>query len=186
MIVLFSVSFLDTVLVTLWRSLRENFANWLGSRLPPGMFIWNKWYAKTRGGYRYHWTSAEICVSLPFLTFRVISCWMKLRQPYLFNTTSKIFYDVGLGEEREGICINIAAHEESSFVSDRFPFVDMLLIILNYLYRGSQREYSSKTLKHSIAKRILVLISRYRHIFIPWKFFICSDFLAESLVIRKL
>ena len=30
------------------------------------------------------------------------------------------------------------------------------------------------------------LNGRYRHIFIPQKFFICSDFLAESLVIRKL
>ena len=50
MIVLFSVRFLDTVLVTLSRSLRENFENWLGSRLPSGIFIWNKWYAKTRGG----------------------------------------------------------------------------------------------------------------------------------------
>ena len=27
--------------------------------------------------------------------------------------------------------------------------------------------------------------SRYRYIFILYKFFICSDFLAESLVIRK-
>ena len=26
----------------------------------------------------------------------------------------------------------------------------------------------------------------FEHIFIPYKFFICSDFLAESLVIRKL
>ena len=30
------------------------------------------------------------------------------------------------------------------------------------------------------------LNDRYRHTFIPLKFFICSDFLAESLVIRKL
>ena len=30
------------------------------------------------------------------------------------------------------------------------------------------------------------LNGRYRYIFIPYKFFICSDFLAESLVIRKL
>ena len=30
------------------------------------------------------------------------------------------------------------------------------------------------------------LNGRYRHIFIHKKFFICSDFLAESLVIRKL
>ena len=30
------------------------------------------------------------------------------------------------------------------------------------------------------------LNSGYGHIFIPYKFFICSDFLAESLVIRKL
>ena len=45
--------------------------------------------------------------------------------------------------------------------------------------RGTQREYSSKPLKHSIVQR------RHRHICIPPKFFICSDFLAESLVIRK-
>ena len=30
------------------------------------------------------------------------------------------------------------------------------------------------------------LNGKYRHIFIPPKFFICSDFLAQSLVIRKL
>ena len=30
------------------------------------------------------------------------------------------------------------------------------------------------------------LNGRYKHIFIPQKFFMCSDFLAESLVIRKL
>ena len=30
------------------------------------------------------------------------------------------------------------------------------------------------------------LNGRYKHIFIPKKFFMCSDFLAESLVIRKL
>ena len=33
--------------------------------------------------------------------------------------------------------------------------------------RGTQREYSSKPLKHSIVERILVLKGRYRHIFIP-------------------
>ena len=30
------------------------------------------------------------------------------------------------------------------------------------------------------------LNGRYRHAFISYKFFICSDFLAESLVIQKL
>ena len=45
--------------------------------------------------------------------------------------------------------------------------------------RGTQREYTSKPLKHYFN-------GRYRHIFIPSKFFVCSDFLAESLVIRKL
>ena len=30
------------------------------------------------------------------------------------------------------------------------------------------------------------LNGRYKHIFIPQKFFVCSDFLGESLVIRKL
>ena len=46
------------------------------------------------------------------------------------------------------------------------------------VFRGTHREYSSKPLKHSIVERILVFFSRYRHIFIPKKFFICSDFLA--------
>ena len=32
----------------------------------------------------------------------------------------------------------------------------------------------------------LYLNGRYRHIFIPYKFFTCSDFLAEILVIQKL
>ena len=34
-----------------------------------------------------------------------------------------------------------------------------------------QREYSSKPLKHSIVKRILIFKGRYRHIFIPQKIF---------------
>ena len=45
-------------------------------------------------------------------------------------------------------------------------------------FRGTHREYSSKPLKHIIVERILVFFSRYRHIFIPPNFFICSDFLA--------
>ena len=46
------------------------------------------------------------------------------------------------------------------------------------VFRGTQREYSSKPLKHSIVKRILVLNGKYKHIFIPYNFFIRSDFLA--------
>ena len=61
----------------------------------------------------------------------------------------------------------------------------MLNVCLTVI-RGTQREYTSKPLKHSIVKRVLVFINGgYGHIFIPYKFFICSDFLAESLVIRK-
>ena len=53
-----------------------------------------------------------------------------------------------------------------------------------FYVRGTQRKDSSKPLKHSIVKRILVRqIWAY---FIPKKFFICSDYLAESLVIRRL
>ena len=35
------------------------------------------------------------------------------------------------------------------------------------LIRGTQREYSSNPLKHSIVKRFLVFNGRYGHIFIP-------------------
>ena len=48
------------------------------------------------------------------------------------------------------------------------------------------REYSSKPLKHIIVKRVLVFKRWIWAYFIPYKFFICSDFLAENLVIRKL
>ena len=34
-------------------------------------------------------------------------------------------------------------------------------------FRGTQLEYSSKPLRHSIVKRILVFKRSYRHIFIP-------------------
>ena len=56
----------------------------------------------------------------------------------------------------------------------------------NESFRGTQREYSSKPLKHGIVKRVLYLNGGYGHIFIPYKLFICSDFLAEILVILKL
>ena len=52
--------------------------------------------------------------------------------------------------------------------------------------RGTQREHSSKPLKHSIVKRVLVLKRWIWAYFFPYKFFICSDFLAENLVIRTL
>ena len=52
--------------------------------------------------------------------------------------------------------------------------------------RGTQRGYSSKPLKHSIVKRVLVFKQWIWAYFYPYKFFICSDFVAESLVIRKL
>ena len=49
--------------------------------------------------------------------------------------------------------------------------------------RGTQRECSSKPLKHRIVKRILVF---KRQIQAYFYIFICSDFSAESLVIQKL
>ena len=52
--------------------------------------------------------------------------------------------------------------------------------------RGTQREYSSNHLNIALLNVFQYLNGRHRHIFIPQKFFICSDFLAESLVIRKL
>ena len=55
--------------------------------------------------------------------------------------------------------------------------------------QGRPREYSSKPLKHIIVERTnfsIILKGRYSHIFFSQKFFICSDFLAESLVTRKL
>ena len=56
----------------------------------------------------------------------------------------------------------------------------------SYIFRGTQREYSSKPLKQSIFKRVLVFKRWIWAYFISYKFFICSDFLAESLVIQKL
>ena len=52
--------------------------------------------------------------------------------------------------------------------------------------RGTQREYSSKPLKHSIVKRILVFKRQIQTYFYPLKIFYLLDFLVESLVIRKL
>ena len=54
------------------------------------------------------------------------------------------------------------------------------------LGRGTQREYTSKPFKHSIVERILVFKWQIQAYFYPLKIFICSDFLAKSLVIRKL
>ena len=53
---------------------------------------------------------------LYFLTFRVISYWMKLRQPYIFNPTG-VKYFITLDKERKEkdyVYINIAAAEELS------------------------------------------------------------------------
>ena len=49
-----------------------------------------------------------------------------------------------------------------------------------------ERENSSKPLEHSIVKCILVFKLYIQAYFCPLKILICSDFLAESLVIRKL
>ena len=107
--ILFSVKFLNTVLGTLSRSLIESVGDWLSSRLPPGMkqmvcgnsgdsHISEPSLALFRTGIKQHTkveycsarrgmhlslnSSRDMCNPPPphFLTFRVISCWMKLRQ----------------------------------------------------------------------------------------------------------
>ena len=51
--------------------------------------------------------------------------------------------------------------------------------------RGTQREYSSKPLKHSIVKRVLVFKQWIWAYFIPYKFFICSDFRSKISARKK-
>ena len=52
-------------------------------------------------------------------------------------------------------------------VKEPTTLTEVRIEVLRANVRGTQREYSSKQLKHSIVKRILVFKSRYRHIFIP-------------------
>ena len=55
------------------------------------------------------------------------------------------------------------------------------------IYSGAPNEnIVKKHLNIALLNVFQYLNGRYRHIFIPWKFFVCLDFLAESLVIRKL
>lgn len=59
---------------------------------------------------------------------------MKLRCPYLFNM-ARVKYFIKLDKERKKmdyVYIKIAASDSLYFVSDRFSFVKMLLIILNH------------------------------------------------------
>ena len=59
------------------------------------------------------------------------------------------------------------------FISSQNPVTSarelyrLLPAIMLSLFRGTQREYSSKPLKHSIVKVFKYLKGRYRHIFIP-------------------
>ena len=48
--------------------------------------------------------------------------------------------------------------------------------------RGTQEKIVKNHLNIALLNAFWYLNGRYRHIFIPQKFFICSDFLAESLV----
>ena len=52
--------------------------------------------------------------------------------------------------------------------------------------RGTQRQYSSKPLQHSIVKRILGFKRQIQAYFYPLRIFHLFGFLAESLLIRKL
>ena len=54
-------------------------------------------------------------------------------------------------------------------------------------YSGASNEKIIQNHLHITSLNVFYhLNGRYRHIFIPRKFFICSDFLAKRLVIRKL
>ena len=59
------------------------------------------------------------------------------------------------------------------------------LASLDFLVRVTiLRDCSQSNLNVALLNVFQYLNVRYRHIFIPYKFFICSDFLAERLVIR--
>ena len=58
---------------------------------------------------------------------------------------------------------------------------------LVFLHSGAPNENIVQNhLNIALLNVVYYLNGRYRYIFMPKKFFICSDFLAESLVIRKL
>ena len=90
-------------------------------------------------------TSAEICVSpLYFFTFRVIPCWMKFCQSYLFNATSDIWIIITLDKERsENECLHQhCGPRRSKLARDSFAIIlsrvvallsIVLLIIVNHL-----------------------------------------------------
>ena len=61
------------------------------------------------------------------------------------------------------VAVYIQLHQNIYHIEFTFMFSQSL----NPNVRGTQRDYSSKTLKHSIVKRILVLNGSYRRIFIP-------------------
>ena len=98
---------------------------------------------RSQKGYTYHWTSAEICVSpLYLLTFRVIPCWMKFCQSYLFNATSDIWIIITLDKERsENDCLHQhCGPRRSKLARDSFAIIlsrivallsIVLLVILN-------------------------------------------------------
>ena len=63
----------------------------------------------------------------------------------------------------------------------------MLLVKHSPMFSGAPNENIVQNhLNIALLNVFYYLNSGFGHIFIPYKFFICSDFLAESLVIRKL
>ena len=74
-----------------------------------------------------------------------------------------------------------------SFVQ-KFCGFQFLVSLFNIKYniQGHPTRIQFKTTQHSIVERILVFKRQIQAYFYPLKLFICSDFLAESLVIRKL
>ena len=72
--------------------------------------------------------------------------------------------------------------------SSRWTVVQLLPLVTKKLKtsQGTQREYSSKLLKHIALLNVFYYLNgRYRDKILE-KFSICSDFLTDSLVIRKL
>ena len=86
-----------------------------------------------RKGYTYHWPGAEICVSpLYFLTFRVIPCWMKFFQSYLFTATCDIWIMIMLDKERsENECLHQhCGPRRSKLARDSFAIILSRIVAL--------------------------------------------------------
>ena len=103
---------------------------------------------------------------------------LKTRSTSKFSNISSIEYDVADSNRYIQCQYVVSFPQKMSSINLLYHYITS-----KTYHGGTQREYTSKPLKHSIVTRSLVLKRLDFGIYLspPPKFFICSDFLAESL-----